>query len=283
MNTYDYNENFQAEDTWSGMNVIQTKKAPNIFKQFIFSFIPPKYAELANAKVGSMILMVCIVVLFMSSLLFVVGIWEEGGINEMIGIFPDFEVRNGELFIEEPYFDDENNNVWYITDEIEEFHYEDVEYYLNQGNEKVVLIGRYNVCLYEDGEFKEESLEEFGDDIFSNEDIEQRAYPIVYVMFFCTAIIVCVGKVCWYFICSAIYLLIGMLIAKIMGKKISNVNTFKAAVYAKIPFFVIANIIKLFGIGFGVMAIPRELLTVIFFAFCIKHLPQKQKNPGSQN
>ena len=174
MNTYDYNENFQTEDTQSGMNVIQTKKAPNIFKQFIFSFVPPKYAELANAKVGSMILMVCIVVLFMSSLLFVVGIWEEGGINEMIGIFPDFEVRNGELFIEEPYFDDEDNNVWYITDEIEEFQYEDVEYYLNQGNEKVVLIGRYNVCIYENGEFKEESLEEFGDDIFSNEDIEQR-------------------------------------------------------------------------------------------------------------
>ena len=283
MNTYDYDENFQAEDTQSGMNVIQTKKAPNIFKQFIFSFIPPKYAELANTKVGSMILMVCIVVLFMSSLLFVVGIWEEGGINEMIGMFPDFEVRNGELFIEEPYFDDENNNVWYITDEIEEFHYEDVEYYLNQGNEKVVLIGRYNVCLYEDGEFKEESLEEFGDDIFSNEDIEESVYPFVYIMFLGSVLIVFAGKVCWYFICSAIYLLIGMLLAKIMGKKISNVNTFKAAVYAKIPFFVIANIIKLFGIGFGVMAIPRELLTLIFLAFCIKHLPQKQKNPGSQN
>ena len=283
MNTYEYNENFQTEDTLSGMNTAQAKKAPNIFKQFIFSFIPPKYAELANAKVGSMILMVCIVVLFMSSLLFVVGIWEEGGINEMIGICPDFEVRNGELFIEEPYFDDEDNNVWYITDEIEEFHYEDVEYYLNQGNEKVVLIGRYNVCIYEDGEFKEESLEEFGDDIFSNEDIEESLYPFVYIMFLGSVLIVFVGKVCWYFICSAIYLLIGTLIAKIMGKKISNVNTFKAAVYAKIPFFVIANIIKLFGIGFGVMAIARELLTLIFLAFCIKHLPQKQKNPGSQN
>ena len=33
MNTYDYNENFQAEDTWSGMNTAQAKKAPNIFKQ----------------------------------------------------------------------------------------------------------------------------------------------------------------------------------------------------------------------------------------------------------
>lgn len=282
MNTYEYDENFQAEDTQSGMNVIQTKKAPNIFKQFIFSFVPPKYAELANAKVGSMILMVCIVVLFMSSLLFVVGIWEEGGINEMIGIFPDFEVRNGELFIEEPYFDDEDNNVWYITDEIEEFHYEDVEYYLNQGNEKVVLIGRYNMCIYEDGEFKEESLEEFGDDIFSNEDIEESVYPFVYIMFLGSVLIVFVGKVCWYFICSAIYFLVGMLIAKNMGKKISNVHIFKAAVYVKIPFFVIANIIKLFGIGFGVMAIPRELLTLIFLAFCIKNLPQKQENPGSQ-
>ncbi len=275
MNTYDNDEFFQMEDTQSGMNVIQTKKAPNIFKQFIFSFVPPKYAELANAKVVSMILMVCILILFISSLLFAVEIWEEGGINEMVGIFPDFEVRNGELFIEEPYFDDEDNNVWYITDEIEEFQYEDVEYYLNQGNEKVVLIGRYNVCIYEDGEFKEASLKEQGDDIFSNKDIEESVYPFVYIMFLGSVLIVFVGKVCWYFISSAIYLLIGMLIAKIMGKKISNVNTFKAAVYAKIPFFVIANIIKLFGIGFGVMAIPRELLTLIFLACCIKHLPQK--------
>ena len=282
MNTYNYDENLQTVEERENEEYGQVRKAPNIIKQFVFSFVPPKYAELVNAKVGSMILMVCILILFMSSLLFVVGIWEEGGINEMIGIFPDFEVRNGELFIEEPYFDDEDNNVWYITDEIEEFHYEDVEYYLNQGNEKVVLIGRYNVCTYEDGEFKEASLEEFEDDIFSNEDIEQRAYPIVYIMFLGSALIVFVGKVCWYFICSAIYFLVGMLIAKIMGKKISNVHIFKAAVYAKIPFFVIANIIKLFGIGFGVMAIPRELLTLIFLAFCIKNLPQKQENPGSQ-
>lgn len=281
MNTYDYDENMQAAYAQSDMNTAQVKKTPNIFKQFIFSFVPPKYAELANAKVGSMILMVCIIILFMSSLLFAEVIWEEGGLREMMGIFPDFEVRNGELFIEEPYFDDENNNVWYITDEIEEFHYEDVEYYLNQGNEDVVLIGRYNMCIYEDGEFKEASLEEFGDDIFSNEDIEQRAYPIVYIMYFCAAFIVCVGKVCWYFICSAIYLLIGMLLAKIFGKKVSNVHIFKAAVFAKIPFFVIANILKLFGMGFGVMAIPRELLTIVFLAFCIKHLPQKQENPGS--
>ena len=55
MNTYEYDENFQAEDTQSGMNVIQTKKAPNIFKQLIYSVMPGKYGELANVKVKGFI------------------------------------------------------------------------------------------------------------------------------------------------------------------------------------------------------------------------------------
>ncbi len=55
MNTYDYNENFQAADAWSGMNTAQAKKAPNIFKQLIYSVIPGKYGELANVKVKGFI------------------------------------------------------------------------------------------------------------------------------------------------------------------------------------------------------------------------------------
>lgn len=55
MNTYEYDENFQAEDTWSGMNTAQAKKAPNIFKQLIYSVMPGKYGELANVKVKGFI------------------------------------------------------------------------------------------------------------------------------------------------------------------------------------------------------------------------------------
>ena len=55
MNQYNYSENLQAADWQSGMNETQTKKAPNIFKQLIYSVIPSKYSELANVKVKGFI------------------------------------------------------------------------------------------------------------------------------------------------------------------------------------------------------------------------------------
>lgn len=55
MNTYDYNENSQMTDDQRGMNATQAKKAPNIFKQLIYSVMPGKYGELANVKVKGFI------------------------------------------------------------------------------------------------------------------------------------------------------------------------------------------------------------------------------------
>lgn len=55
MNTYDYDENLRTADEQSGMNTAQAKKAPNIFKQLIYSVLPGKYGELANVKVKGFI------------------------------------------------------------------------------------------------------------------------------------------------------------------------------------------------------------------------------------
>lgn len=55
MNTYDYNENLRTADEQSSMNAAQVKKAPNIFKQLLYSVMPGKYGELANVKVKGFI------------------------------------------------------------------------------------------------------------------------------------------------------------------------------------------------------------------------------------
>ncbi len=95
MNTYDYNENFQAEDAWSGMNTAQAKKAPNIFMQLIYSVIPGKYGELANVKVKGFIfyyLFWCFVMCSVASIAMLT-----------IGIVKEFEERltNGYVLVYE--------------------------------------------------------------------------------------------------------------------------------------------------------------------------------------
>ncbi len=55
MYIYDYNDNLQAADAQSNTNTEQTKKAPNIFKQLIYSVMPGKYGELSKVGVKGFI------------------------------------------------------------------------------------------------------------------------------------------------------------------------------------------------------------------------------------
>ena len=89
MNTYDYNENFQTEDTLSGMNTAQAKKAPNIFMQLIYSVMPGKYGELANVKVKGFIFYYLFWCLVMCTLAFASSAYL-GGIKEKINCLKIF-------------------------------------------------------------------------------------------------------------------------------------------------------------------------------------------------
>lgn len=86
-NTYNYQNNTQPP-----------QKSPNIFKSFVYSFIPEKYRQLMNVKTGSMIGFVMLLMLVVTLIDFVLfGISYKGEFGDG---FPDIVIRDGQLHID---------------------------------------------------------------------------------------------------------------------------------------------------------------------------------------
>ena len=265
----------------AGGNNQKPPKTPNIFKQFAFSFVPPMYKELAGAKVGIMILLVLIVIAMACVFQygsFLLSYAISGGVSGIMELFPDFTLENGEFSIAQEFYIEEDDIVIYMTEDVYEFDYDDVEYYLDYGFEQVMLVGRYNICMYtiDDG-YQELYFSELGDFSLSKDGIVKWGgitivgFVLVYYIF------AFFFKAIWYFLMASIYLLLGMLLAMIFSKEISAGHIFKAAVFAKLPFFMLAALFKCVGLNFGILGIIRAVLTLVFFGFCVWCLPEKRQ------
>lgn len=271
MNTNDYNTGYGQT----------TSSTPNIFKQFIYSFVPPKYNELAQAKVISMILLILIVIIMASVILYgkhILSYTINDGLSDIIDSAPDFQVSGGEFSIAEDVYIEDDDLVFYLTDEIDEFDYYDVEQYLDGGFNQIMLVSRYNLCIYtlDDG-YQELALRDLGTVSFTKADIVKWGDIVIYGVLLIADAFSLVGNLLWYFPAAGIYLLVGMLLALIFGKKISAGHLFKAAVFAKLPFFIIATAFKFVGFDYGILGFLRIVLTLTFFGFCIWFLPEKKE------
>ncbi len=256
------------------------KKAPNIFKQFAFSFVPPQYRELARAKVGSMIFLIILLVFLLTGFSFLTlaaGYVLSGGVSEMLDLFPDFSVEYGEFSIDQDFYVEEENTVVYMTEDVRYFDYDDVMDYRDEGFDSIMLVGRENMCIYSDREFQELYFYELGDISFDKETIENTFVPMIWLILLVWYAIWFVLRVLWYFLCATIYLLVGMLLALMFGKKISAGHIFKAAVFAKIPMFIIASLWNLLPIDLSFPGIIRVLATLVLFGFGVWFLPVKEE------
>ena len=270
MNTNDYNTGYGQTPS----------STPNIFKQFIYSFVPPKYNELAQAKVISMILLILIVIIMASVILYgkhILSYTINDGLSDIIDSAPDFQVSGGEFSIAEDVYVEDDGLVFYLTDEIDEFDYYDVEQYLDGGFDQIMLVSRYNLCIYrlEDG-YQELALRDLGTVSFTKADLVKWGDIVIYGLLLIADAFSLVGNLLWYFPAAGIYLLVGMLLALIFRKKISAGHLFKAAVFAKLPFFIIATAFKFVGFDYGILGFLRIVLTLTFFGSCI-WLKKKKK------
>ena len=277
---YQQMPNQQMPSYQNNMGNQQPTKAPNIFKQFAFSFVPPKYKDLAKAKVGSMIWLIVLLVFLLTGFSFlslVAGYVLTGGVSEMLDLFPYFEISDGEFYIDETFYVEEDDLVMYMTDDIDEFDYYDVQSLMDEGFTEIMLVGRYNICLYEDYEYQEMYFDEFGDLSFTKDDIAKWTGPFIWVIMLIIYVIWFVLRVFWYFLCASVYLLIGMLLALIYGKKIDAGHIFKAAVFAKIPMFVLVSLFNMLPLEASFPGFLRVLATLILFGFGVWFLPQKSQ------
>lgn len=255
----------------------EQQKAPNILQQFGLSFIPPRYDELTRVKTGSMIgfvTLLALVATIISFLSLMIG-FSPSDMKEVAGYLPDFEISGGRLHLEEDFVYDEEPIVIYMTEYIEEFTYEDAAELADEGYQDILLVGRDRISLMQNGEYQQLDFADFGSELEISRDwIIEQLIPIIMVVIVIGYICFFIGRICWYFLCAAIYMLFGMLIASVMKKQLSAGALYRTAVYAKVLMFVIATLLS--AVPFVVLSVPfmfRFVITMVFMGFAIAKLP----------
>lgn len=257
-----------------------SQKAPNIFVQFAYSFVPPKYRELAKVKVGVMIAFVVLLVFILTGINFAslaIGYVASGGVSEALDMFPDFMIDDGEFQIEETFLYNEAPMLWYMTDDIREFTYDDAKSYAQQGYTDIILVGRDMFSIYQDGEYQELYFDDLDDFTFSKETIENQIMPFLWIIILLGYVVWFLFRTLWYFLCAAVYMLPAWIVTLIAKKNVSAGNLFRAGVYSKVFMFVFVSIWDMLPIPFAFPGILRVLATTVFLGFAVLFMPEKTR------
>lgn len=261
----------------------EPQKAPNIFQQFVLAFVPSKYDRLTKVKTGSMIGFVTLLVLAAALLSFFSVAIELASIDmkELAGKMPDFTITGGRLYMDEDFWYDEGSVFVYMTEDIDEFSYEDAADLAAEGYQDIILVGRDRISVMQNWEYQQINFSDFGDTLeIRRERIAIFMGPFLMVILIFAYLIIFVGMGLGYFLFAAVYLLFAMLIALIMRKRIEAGALFRVAVYSKVLMFVAATILDLIPfVSFSVPFWSRVAITIGFMAFVIAKLPDNRPAP----
>lgn len=269
-NTYNYQNNTQPP-----------QKSPNIFKSFVYSFIPEKYRQLMNVKTGSMIGFVTLLMLVVTLIDFaLLGISFKSG---FVDGFPDIVIRGGQLHIDKNFLYNSNGIYVFITDEVDEYSYEEVKALANSGYSQILMAGRDKLAYMRYWEYQEiyfSDMADVGEELVIKDWLKENLLPILYVFIVIVFLVFFIFRVLWYFLCSAIYLLIGMLIASAFGKRLQAGQIFKIAVYSKVPVFMLALLVEVVSLMHSSMPVfIRIIITLIFMVVVFGFLSKEEKRP----
>ena len=130
------------------------------------------------------------------------------------------------------------------------------------------------MSLMQNGQYKQADFSDLDSDIVIDKDMfVDTVVSFMKVFVVMGFVIFFVGRVFWYFLCAAVYLLIAMFIASVMMKKqLSTGALFRVAVYSKVLMFVVATFLSL---GVSVPFLLRVAVTVVFMGFAIAKLPEE--------
>lgn len=253
-------------------------KAPNIFEQFVLSFIPPKYNRLTKVRTGSMIGFVTLLVLIATIISFAKTVvsFASSDVKEWVNKLPEFEIKGGRLHMEEDFLYDESGMFVYLTDDIDGFSYEDAAALAAEGYQNIMLAGRDRISIMQNREYRQYDFSNFGSMEISRDWFVDTMMPLMMTAVILGYIIFFVGRVLWYFFCAAVYLLFALIIASILKKQQSGGALFRIAVYSKVLMFVVVTFLN--EIPFVHYSVPfmfRVAITVVFMGFAIAQLPEQ--------
>lgn len=251
---------------------------PNIMKQLGYSFIPHRYEKLAAVKTGSMIgfvTLLCLVSTLCIFAGFIITFMIRGGADAFLDWVPEFELQNGILSLEDDCFVRDTGYAYvYLTDQIDGFGQDDIDYIIEQGYSRAILGGNERMVLITNREYVERYYTEFGEDLYLNRKIVvEKLMPLLWVVFGIISLIFFVGRTFWYFGCASLYFLAALLITILFRQKIPAGTLFRVAVYAKVPMFAVTT----FWTAPYLSGIFRITITAGFMVFAIGHLLNRQE------
>lgn len=261
-----------------------SQKAPNIFKQFAYSFVPPLYSRLTKVKVGSMIGFVTLLVFIATLLSFgsLMVSFSSIDMEEIAAELPEFKLADGRLYMAEDFLFDEGSVFVYMTEDIDSFSYDDADEIADAGYQDVMLVGRERISILQNGEYQQLDFSDLGSSFaLSREWIATELVPFMRVVIFLLYIVYFLWRILWYFLCAAVYMLFAMIIASVMNKQVPAEALFKTAVYAKVLMFVIATFLDLIPVVY--LSVPflfRVAVTTVFMGVAIMKLPDNRPTPA---
>ncbi len=198
-------------------------------------------------------------------------------IKEWASELPDFEIMNGRLYVEDDFMYDEGDTIIYMTDDISEFSYDDADELVDEGYQNILLIGQNRISIMQDGQYQQLNFSDFGSSFkISRDRMVESLASIIMVVIIVGYVFFFVGRVFWYFLCAAVYLLFALLINSIAKKEQSAGELFRVAVYSKVLMFVVATFLSILPfVHFSVPFLFRVVITVAFMGFAIANLPEK--------
>lgn len=143
------------------------------------------------------------------------------------------------------------------------------------------MAGRDKLAYMRYREYEEiyfSDIADVGEELVIKDWFKENLLPVLYVIIVIVFVVFFIFRVLWYFLCSAIYLLVGMLIASAFGKRLQAGQIFKIAVYSKVPVFMLALLVEVVSLMHSSMPVLiRIIITLIFMVVVFGFLSKEEK------
>ena len=255
-----------------------------VFKQLFIALLQPgRYVELLHRK---KMILAFLSIFLLSMLGFVLGplqilvaLGGTSGVREIIDDnIPDFEIRDGRLYIESDYLYNENDVCVYITDQIDVISADDALNMYKEDEYKIVLVlGKYNGVLVNNSQVQKFDYSSFGPAVI-NKDTIVKILAYVYIGIILAVLIVIGVIVLWYLLKSLLYAIVASIIQSMMSMpyKLSFGKLFSLSCCAKLPMFIISTILLFYLDTFYGKNIISIVVTLIYIYLALKSIKKDQ-------
>jgi len=259
-------------------------KKLNFFEQINYAVTKPKqYNKLSMVSGGRLtgfVFLLMLIVTIISTLIPIVNAFtgSDGIYNRIQEELPYFEMKDGNLFVEERYENFDNNNYILVDTTIDAFNYEDID----KNYDQVFLISKTNYFQYSAGKTQEFDFKVFQGYNFTK-DIIEVFKPFVYIILALVVVFIYLFGVGGYFLSGLFYSLLGLFASSVSNTKLSFRKIFIIAIYSKVTMKLVYTLTGILGLAIpsGVKNIIAIIVTCTYLVFGILSHKSEESNSDS--